>query len=254
MQITMDKKIFQEAFNAAEMKGKWFTTTGLKSDILGTLVKIVAKPDEPKRGYHFINANNQTFVDYWVPFEVENESWAVVDITKAKNYLKSMNDGEITLHLGNGAMFTSDMKTAEFPTFHAHSNDGACDSFFRASVNVTPENQIEWGEFPITSGFIVPAEALNSIMKSCESVGHGVYKLCIVNNGVVISSSNTQRDKYTESIHPMAIWGEDATVEYSGPIHAAFKSGLVNCHFNDDSLIVMQNENLLVARAPYVVV
>ena len=100
----------------------------------------------------------------------------------------------------------------------------------------------------------VPAEVLNSIMKSCESVGHGVYKLCIVNNGVVISSSNTQRDKYTESIHPMAIWGEDATVEYSGPIHTAFKNGLVNCHFNDDSLIVMQNENLLVARAPYVVV
>ena len=60
--------------------------------LLSKLFKIIAKPDSPKRGYHFINANNQTFVDYWVPFEVENESWAVVDIVKAKNYLKSMND------------------------------------------------------------------------------------------------------------------------------------------------------------------
>ena len=254
MQITLDKATFQDAFNAVELKGKWFTSTGLKSDKLGTLVKIIAKPDSPKRGYHFINANNQTFVDYWVPFEVENESWAVVDISKAQNYLKSFDDGNITLHLGNGAMFTSEMKTAEFATFHSHSNDGACDSFFRASVNVTPVNEIKWGEFPITSGFIIPANTLQAIIKSCESVGHGVYKLCIVNNGVVISSSIGQRDKYTESVHPMAIWGNDATVEYSGPIHVAFKGGLVNCLFNDDSLLVMQNENLLVARAPYVVV
>ena len=253
MEITLDKRIFQEALNAVELKGKWFTATGLKNETLGVLVKIIAKPDEPKRGYHFINANNQTFVDYWIPAEVENESWAVIDIVKAKNYLKNM-DGLVTLHLGNGAMLTSGMKSAEFPTFHLHSSDGACDSFFRASMNVTPENEIEWGNFPITSGFIIPAESLNSIMKSCESVGNGVYKLCTVNNGVVISSSNTQQDRYTESIHPMAVWGQDATVEYSGPIHTAFKSGLVNVHFNDDSLLVMQNENLLVARAPYVVV
>ena len=254
MQITMDKKIFQEAFNAVELKGKWFTTTGLKSETLGSLVKIIAKPNEPKRGYHFINANNQTFVDYWIPAEVENESWAVVDIIKAKNYLKNMNDGLITLHLGDGAMFSCDSKTAQFPTFHSHSNDGACDSFFRASVNVSPANEIEWGEFPITSGFIIPAEVLTSIIKSCETVGHGVYKLCVMNNSVTISSSNTQRDKYVENFEPIAVWGQDATVEYSGPIHIAFKSGLVNCHFNDDSLIVIQNNNLLVARAPYVVV
>ena len=254
MRITLDKTVFQEAFNAVRLKGKWFTATGLKSESLGNLVKIVAKPDEPKRGYHFINANNQTFVDYWIPFEVENESWAVIDITKAEKYLKNMGD-EVTLILGNGAMFTGDRKCAEFPTFHLHSSDNACDSFFRASAKVVAElNEIVWGEFPIKSGFIIPTEVFSQTMKSCETVGHGIYKLELIGGNLIITADSGTSEKYTETIEPMASWGEDATVEYTGPMHSAFKKGLVQCHFNDDSLIVMQNENILVARAPYVVV
>ena len=81
-----------------------------------------------------------------------------------------------------------------------------------------------------------------------------VYKLDL-NDGVVdISSNSGANEKYSETFEPVATWGNSATVEYTGPIHTAFKSGLVNCHFNDDSLLVMQNNNLLVARAPYVVV
>tara|TARA_R110002020_G_scaffold231801_7_gene442993 strand:- start:21 stop:785 length:765 start_codon:yes stop_codon:yes gene_type:complete len=254
MQMVLDKKIFQEAFNAVELKGKWFTATGLKSDILGSIVKIMAKSDEPKRGYHFINANNQTFVDYWIPAEIENDSWAVIDIVKAKNYLKNMNDGLITLQLSNGATFFGENRIAEFPTYHLHSNEGACDSFFRASIKVTPEDEIEWGEFPIKSGFIIPAEVLKQSLKSCENVGHGVYKLMLDGGHVEISSSNGPSERYAENFEPIACWGESATVEYTGPIHTAFKGGLVNCHFNDDSLLVMQNSNLLIARAPYVVV
>ena len=253
MEITVEKSIFQEALDAVRLKGKWFTTSGLKSENLGSLVKIVAKADEPKRGYHFINANNQTFVDYWIPAEVENNSWTVIDIAKAQNYLKNMGD-LVTLHIHHNATFTSDTKQAQFPTYHAHSNEGACDSFFRASMNVTPANEIEWGQFPISSGFIIPSDLLSRIMKSCESVGHGVYKLDL-NDGVVdISSSSGTNEKYSETFEPVATWGNSATVEYKGPIHIAFKNGLVNCHFNDDSLLVMQNNNLLVARAPYVVV
>lgn len=255
MQIQLDKQIFQDAFNAVELKGKWFTATGLKNETLGTLVKIIAKPDEPKRGYHFINANNQTFVDYWIPAEVENESWTVIDIIKAQRYLKTMNDGLVTLHLGHGAMFSSDRKNAKFSTFHIHSSEGACDSFFRASINVNIDGgEITWGEFPIKSGFILPAETLTKIMKSCETVGYGVYKLSITDGQFIVSSTNGNNEEYMESIDPSAFWGEDATVEYTGPIHKAFKGGAVSCHFNDDSLIVMQNFNLVVARAPYVVV
>ena len=91
-------------------------------------------------------------------------------------------------------------------------------------------------------------------MKSCETVGYGVYKLCIMDRHIIISSSNGISEEYLETIEPMAQWGEEATVEYTGPMHIAFKNGLVQFHFNDDSLLVMQNENILMARAPYVVV
>jgi hypothetical protein len=91
-------------------------------------------------------------------------------------------------------------------------------------------------------------------MKSCETVGHGIYKFSLLSGHLIISADSGTSEKYTETIEPMASWGEDATVEYTGPMHCAFKKGLVQCHFNDDSLIVMQNENVLVARAPYVVV
>ena len=79
--------------------------------------------------------------------------------------------------------------------------------------------------------------------------------MCEISDGSIeISSSSGASEKYSETFEPIALWGESATVEYTGPIHTAFKSGLVNCHFNDDSLLVMQNNNLLIARAPYVVV
>jgi hypothetical protein len=254
MQITLEKSVFEEALNAVQLKGKWFSTSGMSNDTLGNLVKIVAKSDGSKKGYHFINANNQTFVDYWIPAEVENKSWAVIDILKAQKYLKTMPNEEVTLEVSDSARFFTFGKMAEFPTYNLHSNEGACDSFFRASMNVTPENEIEWGEFPIKSGFIIPVEVLKHSIKSCENVKHGVYKLMLDGGMVEISSSNGPSERYAENFEPIACWGEPATVEYTGPIHTAFKSGLVNCHFNDDSLLVMQNSNLLIARAPYVVV
>jgi len=254
MQITLEKSIFEEALNAVQLKGKWFSTSGMSNDTLGNLVKIVAKSDGSKKGYHFINANNQTFVDYWIPAEVENKSWAVIDILKAQKYLKTMPNEEVTLEVSDSARFFTFGKMAEFPTYNLHSNEGACDSFFRASMDVTLENEIEWGEFPITSGFILTAESLKKSLKACELVGHGVYKLAVSGGAVTISSSSGPNEQYVENIETIAIWGEDATVEYTGPIHTAFKTGLINCHFNDNSLVVMQNTNLLVARAPYVVV
>ena len=255
MEMVLDKSVFTTALNAVEMKGKWFSSTGLISDKLSEFVKIVWKRDEPKRGYHFINANNQTFVDYWIPADVTIEHSAVLEISKARNYLTNMPSGDITLSVGQCALFSCDNINAQFPTHYNHPNDAACDSFFVASQNVSVRGEgIEWGEYPITSGFSILAEDFSKILKSCESVGHGIYKLELCNESVTISSVSSPRESYRENVVPLLAWGEDATVEYTSPVHKIFPNGFLQCHFNDDSLLVLQNQNLLVARAPYVVV
>jgi len=254
MQITLAKEVFVEAFKAVEMKGKWFTSTGLKSETLGSFVKIVAKEDNPRRGLHFMNANNQTFVDYWIPMDVEVNETVVLDISKAMKYLNTMSDF-VTLEAGqHGCLFTSERKTSKFPSNVIHPNNGACESFFRASQNIDQENyEIEWGEFPITSGFVIEAKDFAKVIKSCEIVGHGVYKLQVTNDAVLITSSINTSELYSENIATAHHFGE-ATVEYTGPIHSAFKSGFITFYFNDESLVVAISDNVLVARAPYVVV
>ena len=93
-------------------------------------------------------------------------------------------------------------------------------------------------------------------MKSTENVGHGVYKLCVGNNGFTITSNhnNEMFASNWDETNGILTAGE-AIVDFTGPVHKSIDGGSgLSIHFNDDSVVVFTMPNVTIARAPYVVV
>ena len=260
MHFCYDSKYLQKILDIVSMKGKWLGATGLTNDSLGEYVKVVATGEGFRTGYYFINANPQTFVSYYLPSIIEEEEEYVVEIAKFQKYLKTFS-GDVTVSITEGdCCMTANNKSAQFPSAIVHPNEAALNSFFKskdiAFYGGWELEALTWGKTTLKSQILLQADDFISAMKSTENVGHGVYKLCVANNGVTITSNsnNEMFATYWTEEDGILTMGE-AIVDFTGPIHKSIDGGSgLSIHFNDDSVVVFTMPNVTIARAPYVVV
>ena len=263
MQFCYDSKYLQKILDIVSMKGKWLGATGLTNDSLGEYVKVVATGEGFRTGYYFINANPQTFVSYYLPSIIEEEEEYVVEIAKFQKYLKTFSgDVEVSIVEGNCCITANggNTQSAQFPSAIVHPNEAALNSFFKskdvAFFGGWELEPLTWGKTQLNSQVLIQADDFISAMKSTENVGHGVYKLCVGNNGFTITSNhnNEMFASNWDETNGILTMGE-AIVDFTGPIHKSIDGGSgLSIHFNDDSVVVFTMPNVTIARAPYVVV
>ena len=257
MQLVYNSKILQSILDVVSLKGKWLTSTGLKSDSLGEYVKIIATSDTWRTGYYFINGNAQTFVNYYLPAIIEEEAEYVIEIAKLQKYLKTMK-GEVSINISEGGcQLSCENKKATMPIAIIHPHEAAIDNFFRFSKESAFYGEelepMKWGKTLLLSAVKIKSKELSNAISACETVGHGIYKFEIMDGKFTITSTQGRELYSTEySLLDNAI-GE-ATVDFTGPMHKGLSSELSNIHFNDDSIIVFTSDSVTIARAPYVVV
>jgi hypothetical protein len=263
MQFCYDSKYLQKILDIVSMKGKWLGATGLTNDSLGEYVKVVATGEGFRTGYYFINANPQTFVSYYLPSIIEEEEEYVVEIAKFQKYLKTFSgDVEVSIVEGNCCITANgdNTQSAQFPSAIVHPNEAALNSFFKskdvAFFGGWELEPLTWGKTQLNSQVLIQADDFISAMKSTENVGHGVYKLCVGNNGFTITSNhnNEMFASNWDETNGILTAGE-AIVDFTGPVHKSIDGGSgLSIHFNDDSVVVFTMPNVTIARAPYVVV
>ena len=92
-------------------------------------------------------------------------------------------------------------------------------------------------------------------MKAVESVGSGVFKLDFDGESLTISSSKLN-ESYSEVLEfgekLWAAYGEEATVEWSGPLHKFFKKDqLLTFYVLDDAPLVIIADDRRLVKAPH---
>lgn len=256
MQLVYDSKIMQNILSGVELRGKYLTSTGLKADSLGEYVKIIATNDGWRNGYYFLNGNAQTFVCHYLPALIEENEEYVIETAKLQKYLKNMS-GEVTINISEtNCKVSCENKRATISTAILHPHEMAIDKFFSYSkekaIYTEDLQPLEWGKKTVLgSGVGLKSSHLSKAMSACEAVGHGIYKFNIMDGEFTITSRK-DGEEYSETFEVGTI-GE-ATVEFTGPMHKGCLSENVNIYFNDDSLVTFVTENIIIARAPYVVV
>jgi len=256
LEITCDAKTILDALKIVELKGKHFTSTGLKSHVLGSYVKIIARRDYSP-GWYFVNASPQTFVSVWIPGIPVEEENKVMEISKLEKYLKNFS-GDVTLSITDKCVISAQNKRATLSVNEVHPSDDAVTSLWVSTSDIVYDDEIEsdvaFGKTKFNTGVQIKSKVFDKIINSCEVVGHGIYKFEVLDNAFKISSISGN-ENYTESFPDLNIIGPDATVEFTGPIHKAFTSNeKINIYFNDDSLVVIVSPTVKLVRAPYVVV
>lgn len=258
MKLTLPKEKLLKALDTIQVKGKYLTSSGLKTETLGDCVQIISLPpsESPfKTGWMFYNGNDQTYVEHWVVGLPDKKGEVVLEIDRLKKYISRMN-GNITLNIDDVCEIISDNKRATIPIVVIHPNLTAISRLetLTSKINYGElDSEIIFGKnVKYENGFSIIGSKLKKVITNCETVGHGKYCFEIKENQVIISSSKLN-ESYFETFDDMNIKGENVKIYFTSPVHQPFtNTDKINIYFNEESPIVMVSNNTLLIRAPYV--
>ena len=244
MKFTVDSKEFVKGLELISLKGKYATTSGFKGSKLSDCVDI--RVDERVT---LINADSATVVSKVVDADIDSKGQAIIEIGSLIKYLKKMPTATISVE--DVVSITSGTRRATIPIVVVHPDISIISMLTESKHTFNWEEPVTFGRrgAEYSTAIQLSAETFSTAISSCEVVGSGLYKLDI-KNGVLEISSKHGAEEYSEHITPMNVMGEDATVEFSAPIHNLFKDGIINIYFNDDSPITIISADAQLVRAP----
>jgi hypothetical protein len=254
IEILSDRDKLLDAVSVVELKGKYKTSSGLKNDSLGEYFKIVARVDNFP-GWYFLNADSSTFVSYYMPGIPKEESSIILEIARFKKQLNNMGSQVRLKEKNETLIMSSTGKTSKIGTWIEHPHSDMITTFSVASEDIwfsrETDTLMKWGgQIEFKSNVQMHARKLKSAMKACESISDGTYSFRLL-AGDLIVSSNSHYESYSEKFENVGS-GDDASVQFTGPIHQAFSNEEINIHFNNDELIVIVSPTAKVVRAPVV--
>ena len=110
-----------------------------------------------------------------------------------------------------------------------------------------------FGKSKFEGAFTLTNKQFTSCIKTCELVKSGVYKLDFNKNLPKFSTRENVQNKYEETLTPVFVLGEPATIEFSGPLYSFFKKEhLLNFYVKDEFPLLVVAEDRLLIRAPHV--
>ena len=252
MRFTVNTKDFIKGLELSALRGKYFSSTGLKSDGLSDNASLIIQ----NRELRIFNGNNATALCISVNIDelFHDGGTAIIPIKKTVDYAKKMGDiCEITL--GEFFVICSGEKRVQIPLIAQHDAAGFISMFKNQYLEYTLESEnVSFGKNETEYNTIlnVYGEAFANALQLCEITNTGIYKLDVNKEAFTISSENGIEK--VES-RPTAVFQkfEEATVEFTAPLHKLFeKDETVKICFNDNSPIFIIGENAKIVRAPYI--
>jgi len=109
-----------------------------------------------------------------------------------------------------------------------------------------------FGSTKFEGAFKIHSDVFKEAIGLCELVKSGVYKLNFSKGVLDFSSRASASNKYEQGIELDSHIGEDATLEYSGPLHNFFESGqLLNFYVKDEFPLLIVGSDRKILKAPY---
>ena len=250
MNFTVETKPFIKCLELSALKGKYFSSTGLKSANLSDSVILVF--DE--NGLQIFNGDTATALSITLEAEVENVGQCIIPVKKTVDYLKKMGDN-VEVSSGEFLVIVSGEKRVQIPLIAEHEAAGFIGMFRKQYCHYTLEDEkITFGrnEKEYLTVANVYAEVFADSLNLCEITNSGVYRLDMLDGNLTLSTENGI-EKFDTILAAVNQKQEDATVEFTAPLHKLFtKNETIKICFNDDSPIFIMGENAKVVRAPYV--
>jgi len=248
--FTVETKPFIKSLELSALKGKYFSSTGLKSANLSD--SVILSFDE--NGLQIFNGDSATALSINLEAEVENTGQCVIPIKKTVDYLKKMGD-TVEISIGEFLVIVSGEKRVQIPVIAEHEAAGFIGMFKNQYSQFNLEDEeISFGRKEVMYETVtnVYASAFAESLNLCEIANSGVYRLDML-DGVVTLSSENGIEKFETILAAVNQKQEDATVEFTAPMHKLFtKDETIKICFNDDSPIFIIGENAKIVRAPYV--
>jgi hypothetical protein len=238
------------AINNVMLKGKYFTSNGVKSKGLGDYVYLEAK-DETLTLY---NADETLALLQTVDATIEESGSATLECSKLLAYLKKFST--VTINVDSIVRMTGDGKTASMAIVVEHPHRNMIEPFMNRvkdfSITQSLEELPAWSnKMTFDTKVSLNTDILIDAIDSCEIVGTGVYKL---DYGEDLSlSSQDDFGGFNSILETIVSEGEEATVEFTSPIHKFLSKGsVVDILFNDDSPILFLSPDRKLLKAPFV--
>ncbi len=245
-----DVKSLTNAIANISLKGKYFTSNGIKNKSLGDYVYLEAKGET----LTLYNADETLALLQILDANILEEGTATLECSKLLAYLKKFNT--VTISIDSLVRMTGEGKTASMAIVVEHPHKNMIEPFKNRvkdySFNETIDSYPAWSNtLTFKTKVSLQTDVFIDSVDSCEIVGTGVYKL---DYGEHLSlSSQDDFGGFNSVLETLVEEGDEATVEFTSPIHRFMNKGaIVDILFNDDSLILFLSPDRKLLKAPFV--
>lgn len=245
-----DGKYFTNAILNCTLKGKYFTSGGVKSKNLGDYVYLELVDNQ----LSIYNADETLALQQTMFVENIEEGSATVEASKLLQYLKKFGNN-ITMTITDLIRITGDNKSASLSIVVEHPHRNMIDVFKNRvkdyAFDSLLENYPAWSDkLTFNTKVVIETDKFIEAIDSCETVGTGIYKLDFGEEFII--SSTDDFSGFTSSFI-VVNEGEESTVEFTSPIHKFFnKNELMAVVFSDDSPILFLGDDRKLFKAPFV--
>ena len=245
-----DGKYFTNAILNCTLKGKYFTSSGVKSKNLGDYVYLELNDNE----LSIYNADETLALQQIMFVEGVETGSATIEASKLLKYLKKFGNN-ITITMTDLIRITGDNKSASLSIVVEHPHRNMINVFKNRvkdyAFDSTLGNYPAWSDrLKFNTKVIIETDRFIEAIDSCEIVGTGIYKLDFGEEFII--SSIDDFSGFTSSFI-VVNEGEESTVEFTSPIHKFFdKDELMGIVFSDDSPILFLGTDRKLFKAPFV--
>jgi len=251
LKFVVNNKEMEKALTDIQGKGKYLGNSGLSSS---------------KMGSYFYMTLNDNSLEIWngdatfgmnITLEVEGltNGAFIGDANFIIPYLKKFGES-VLFESGDFLKLTSGTKKASLPMVVNHPNMDAISRIREMVKHISYEEQLDklwsFGSANFEGAFKLNSDIYSEAISLCELVKSGVYKLNYLGGNVTFSSRANASNQYEQEIQLAAAIGEDATLEYSGPLHNFFEKGqTLNFYVKDEFPLIIVANNRMILKAPY---
>ena len=252
MKFTVSAKELEQAIESIRVKGKSLTSKGFGNATMGDYIYMVLDGNV----LSIINGSAIFMAKITLSVVGEENGNFVVDATVVLPYLKSFKD-EITVAGGDFISIEQNRKRASLPKVVNHPNMDALENSLERTKEITWSAVLDklpsFGKTSFEGAFAITSAQFSSCIKNCELVKSGVYSLNFNKETTTFSSQQTVQNRYTETITPVSVLGEAASLDYTGPLHNFFdKEQLLNFYVKDDFPLLIVAEDRMILKAPQI--
>jgi len=260
MKFTVDSAELKEALESLQVKGKALSNSGFSNTNIGSYVYMTLT----ENSLNIWNGNPTFVVNINLEVEGETNGTVIADSNTILPYLKAFGEN-VVFSVGDFITITSGQRGASIPVIVNHPNMDAIDRLSKMVTHVSYQPQplmlFNFGKSKFEGAFTLTHKQFTSCIKTCELVKSGVYKLDFnyiksLNQKFLrpkFSTRQNVQNKYSETLTPVFILGEPATIEFSGPLYSFFKKEqLLNFYVKDEFPLLVVADDRLLIKAPYV--